>query len=107
MYCRRKSPPIRVEGWRYLCTWDCGTQAQVQDPGGLPAGYAGENAVKKRVTVDDFDVLMLRSDPSIDTGSRAWVQIAGITFCRVAKRRGVIVVNDPDGLLKAMNKMYF
>ena len=28
-------------------------------------------------------------------------------FCRVAKRRGVIVVNDPDGLLKAMNKMYF
>ena len=83
MYCRRKSPPIRVEGWRYLCIWDCGTQAQVQDPGGLPAGYAGENAVKKRVTVDDFDVLMLRSDPPIDTGSRAWVQIAGITFCRV------------------------
>lgn len=67
----------------------------------------GKDAVKKRVTVDDFDVLMLRSDPSTDTGNRVWAQTAGITFARVAKRRGVIVVNDPDGLLKAMNKMYF
>ena len=25
----------------------------------------------------------------------------------LAKRRGVVVLNDPDGLLKAMNKMYF
>ncbi len=66
----------------------------------------GQNALKQRVTVDDFDVLMLRSDPSIDTGNRVWAQTAGITFGRVAKRRGVIVVNDPDGLLKAMNKMY-
>ena len=67
----------------------------------------GKNALKKRITVDDLDVLMLRSDPSIDTGNRVWAQTAGITFGRVAKRRGVIVVNDPDGLLKAMNKMYF
>ena len=67
----------------------------------------GTNAIKERVTVDDFDVLMLRSDPSTETGNRIWAQTAGITFCRVAKRHGVIVVNDPDGLLKAMNKMYF
>ena len=67
----------------------------------------GVNAIRKRVTVDDFDVLMLRSDPSTDTGNRVWAQTAGITFGRVAKRRGVIVINDPDGLLKAMNKMYF
>ena len=32
----------------------------------------GKDAVKKRVTVDDFDVLMLRSDPSTDTGNRVW-----------------------------------
>jgi len=67
----------------------------------------GPNAVRQRVTLDDFDILMLRSDPSTDTGNRVWAQTAGITFGRVAKRRGVIVVNDPDGLLKAMNKMYF
>jgi len=67
----------------------------------------GSQAVRQRVTVDDLDVLMLRSDPSTDTGNRVWAQTAGITFGRVAKRRGVIVVNDPDCLLKAMNKMYF
>jgi glutathione synthase len=67
----------------------------------------GRHAVEERVSVDELDVLMLRSDPSIDTGSRAWAQTAGITFGRVAKRHGVIVLNDPDGLLKAMNKMYF
>jgi glutathione synthase len=71
------------------------------------ADLQGEHAVKQRVNIEEFDVLMLRSDPSIDTGSRVWAQTAGITFGRVAKRRGVIVVNDPDGLLKAMNKMYF
>jgi len=67
----------------------------------------GPNAIKQRVVVDELDVLMLRSDPSTETGSRVWAQTAGITFGRVAKRRGVIVVNDPDNLLKAMNKMYF
>ena len=76
-----------------------------------PTGYLkdllGNDAVKQRVTVDDLDVLMLRSDPSTETGNRVWAQTAGITFARVAKRRGVIVVNDPDGLLKAMIKMYF
>lgn len=76
-----------------------------------PEGYLrdlqGAAAIKQRVTVDDFDVLMLRSDPSSETGNRAWAQTAGITFARVAKRHGVIVVNDPDGLLKAANKMYF
>ncbi len=67
----------------------------------------GPNAVKQKVTIDALDVLMLRSDPSTEIGDRVWAQTAGITFGRVAKRRGVIVVNDPDGLLKAMNKMYF
>ncbi|MCB1753180.1 MAG: glutathione synthase [Gammaproteobacteria bacterium] len=71
------------------------------------ADLKGARAVREQVTVDDIDVLMLRSDPANDTGPRAWAQTAGITFGRVAKRRGVIVVNDPDSLLKAMNKMYF
>jgi glutathione synthase len=67
----------------------------------------GPRAVKQQLVIDDFDILMLRSDPSIDTGQRAWAQTAGITFGRAAMRRGVVVLNDPEGLLKAMNKMYF
>jgi len=67
----------------------------------------GKKAKTERITVDDLDVLMLRSDPSDDIGHRAWAQGAGIIFGRVAMRRGVIVLNDPNGLSKAMNKMYF
>ncbi|MDP8261942.1 MAG: glutathione synthase [Candidatus Ancaeobacter aquaticus] len=60
-----------------------------------------------RITVDDLDVLMLRNDPSTDSGPRFWAQSAGTIFGRVAMRHGVIVVNDPIGLSLAMNKMYF
>jgi glutathione synthase len=67
----------------------------------------GKKARTERITVDDLDVLMLRSDPSNDTGMRAWAQASGIIFGRVAMRHGVIVLNDPNGLSKAMNKMYF
>jgi glutathione synthase len=38
---------------------------------------------------------------------RSWAQSTGIIFGRVAMRHGVIVLNDPNGLSKAMNKMYF
>ena len=67
----------------------------------------GKKAITDRITVDDLDVLMLRSDPSNDTGMRVWAQSSGIIFGRVAMRHGVIVLNDPSGLSKAMNKMYF
>ena len=63
-------------------------------------------AEKAHITVDDLDVLMLRNDPSVDA-HRPWAQSAGIIFGRLALRRGVIVLNDPDGLAKAQNKMYF
>ncbi|MDJ0956975.1 MAG: glutathione synthetase [Arenicellales bacterium] len=71
------------------------------------ADLQGRNAVTERIAVEDLDVLMLRSDPSTETGHRAWAQTTGISFGRVAMRRGVIVLNDPEGLLQAANKMYF
>ena len=61
----------------------------------------------QRITVDDLDVLMLRNDPAEDKGRRGWAQSAGIMFGGAAMRRGVIVLNDPNGLGKAINKMYF
>lgn len=71
------------------------------------ADVQGRKAHRERITVDDLDVLLLRSDPSNDTGYRAWAQNSGIIFGRVAMRSGVIVLNDPNGLAQAMNKMYF
>lgn len=64
-------------------------------------------AHRERVCVDDMDVLFLRSDPANETGNRTWAQTAGIVFGRPATRGGVIVLNDPTGLAKAANKMYF
>jgi glutathione synthase len=67
----------------------------------------GSRARTHRITVDDLDVLMLRNDPAEDIGRRGWAQMAGIMFGRAALRRGVIVLNDPNGLAQAVNKMYF
>lgn len=67
----------------------------------------GPQARSERITVDDLDVLVLRSDPSTEKGLRFWAQSAGIIFGRAAMRAGVIVLNDPNGLAKASNKMYF
>ncbi len=67
----------------------------------------GKKAISERITVDDLDVLMLRSDPANETGSRSWAATAGINFGRIAMRHGVIVLNDPNGLAKAVNKTYF
>ncbi len=67
----------------------------------------GPRGRAQRITVDDLDVLLLRSDPAEDQGRRSWAQMAGINFGRAAMRRGVIVLNDPNALAQAINKMYF
>ena len=71
------------------------------------ADLQGKKARVERITVDELDILMLRNDPSTDMGLRSWAQSSGIIFGRAAMRHGVIVLNDPNGLAKAMNKMYF
>ncbi len=71
------------------------------------ADLHGLKARTERITVDDLDVLLLRNDPSEDIIKRPWASNVGVLFGRVAMRHGVIVLNDPDGLSQAMNKMYF
>lgn len=60
----------------------------------------------ERVDVTGIDVVMLRNDPSIDAQT-PWAMEAGILFGREAVRRGTIVLNDPDSLGRAINKLYF
>jgi glutathione synthase len=62
---------------------------------------------KTKMDMDEVDVLMLRSDPSLDSQSMPWAAEAGILFGREAAKRGVIVLNDPDSLSRAINKLYF
>jgi glutathione synthase len=63
-------------------------------------------AIHEQITLDKLDVLWLRNNPAEDVNNRPWARLAGINFGRLAMRHGVIVVNDPDGLNQAVNKMY-
>ncbi len=61
----------------------------------------------ERIKIEDLDVLFLRNDPGADPPEQAWTRTVGTIFGELAARRGVVVVNDPTGLSKALNKMYF
>lgn len=67
----------------------------------------GKETKVEPISVDEIDVLMLRSDPSEDAADRPWAAQIGTMFGRLAAARGVIVVNDPEGLAGAQNKLYF
>jgi glutathione synthase len=59
------------------------------------------------IDVAEIDVLFLRNDPSQDAADRPWAAYVGAMFGRLAADRGVLVVNDPEGLALAQNKLYF
>ena len=71
------------------------------------AAIQDEDAPIKTIDITDIDVLMLRNDPSLDAVERPWAAQAGVVFGQFAKEKGVIVLNDPDGLAQAQNKLYF
>ncbi|MGH2685345.1 MAG: glutathione synthase, partial [Actinomycetota bacterium] len=64
------------------------------------------NGSRDRITIDDLDVLLLRSDPADDLPERPWAQTAGLLFGQRAAERGVVVLNDPVGLSRALTKLY-
>ena len=70
------------------------------------AALRGKKAHAERISLDELDVLLLRNDPANDVNTRPWARLAGINFARLAMRHGVIVLNDPNGLAQAINKMY-
>ncbi len=66
----------------------------------------GPHALQQEICVSELDVLFLRHDPAEDAVARPWARTAGIDFGRLARRDGVLVVNDPDGLALGLNKLY-
>ncbi len=72
----------------------------------LHAALQGAAKQKKTFAISDIDTLFLRNDPSLDASGRPWAANAGLMFGRLAAERGVVVVNDPDGLSQAQNKLY-
>ncbi len=97
----------------FICDPDETMRVRTRAPGGtyktertLLAGIK-DDGVEERLPVEEIDALLLRNDPADDAGERPWAQSAGIVFGQMAARRGVIVLNDPEGLAKAVNKVYF
>jgi glutathione synthase len=65
-----------------------------------------KNAKKERVALSEFDVVMLRNNPAAEVKTRSWGQYVGIFFGRLLVSHGVIVVNDPEGQARGLNKIY-
>ncbi len=61
---------------------------------------------KQLVDSEEWDVMWLRNDPAVDMEKRPWAQDAGVLFGQLATEQGVLVLNHPDGLTKASNKLY-
>ena len=98
----------------FICEADESLRVRVRRPTGtyktiktFLAGVTGDDAEEVRMPVEDLDALLLRNDPADDAGDRPWAQSAGIVFGQMAAARGVIVMNAPEGLAKAVNKVYF
>ncbi len=70
------------------------------------AHICSQDSLKEQIDMSGIDILMLRNDPAQDF-DKPWAQHASLVFGRTAVRRGVIVLNDPDGLSKGINKLYF
>ena len=66
-----------------------------------------DSAIVEKITATDLDVLLLRNDPASEPVGRGWAKNASVIFGQLALRHGVIVLNDPNSLSEAVNKMYF
>jgi glutathione synthase len=70
----------------------------------LLAGVRKAN--REELPLDELDVFWLRNDPAEDASERPWAGNVGIDFAQVLSGRGPLVLNDPQGLARAANKMY-
>jgi glutathione synthase len=60
----------------------------------------------EEVCLNEFDVVFLRNNPNVGGTDPADRFNPALDFGRRLKRSAVLVVNDPDGLLRAGSKMY-
>ena len=61
---------------------------------------------KKLYALTDIDILWLRFDPVLDMINRPWAAAAGLQFATLAQKKGIKVLNNPEALTKASNKLY-
>jgi glutathione synthase len=69
------------------------------------AALTSEACPTEEVALGEIDIVFLRNNPNVAAGEGERFNPA-IDFGRRLKARGVRVLNDPDGLLRAGSKMY-
>jgi glutathione synthase len=78
---------------------------RLRDPAAYAKALASADAPHEDARLGDFDVVFLRNNPNAGAKDNDNFNPA-IDFGRRLKQAGVMVVNDPDGLLRAGSKMY-
>lgn len=81
-------------------------KARAKDHAAMLRHLQSSECRRETICLDETDILLLRNNPADDI-ERPWAQSAGVVFGRLLTMPGVVVLNDPDGLGRAMNKMYF
>jgi glutathione synthase len=71
------------------------------------AHLQSDDVTFERVELEEYDIMMLRSDPAEEMGTRSWAPSSSLLFAQIAAAHGVIVLNDPKHLTDAVNKTYF
>ncbi len=64
------------------------------------------NCKKIKMELEIMDVVWLRFDPVLDMVNRPWAASSALQFASLLKEKGVQVINDPDSLSRASNKLY-
>ncbi len=57
------------------------------------------------VAITRNDVVLMRTNPARDK-QRSWAHETAMALMRLARERGTLVINDPDGLERASSKLY-
>ncbi len=60
---------------------------------------------QSRVSLLDSDAVFIRTNPARDA-ARVPLHDAAMGICRIARDRGLAVMNDPDGLARASSKLF-
>lgn len=61
---------------------------------------------KQFIDAKQMDILWIRYDPVLDMINRPWASSTALQFAQLIKRQGTWVINDPDKLVEATNKLY-
>lgn len=79
-----------------------------ESPQGFLQEVQADTTEKEIRDCREMDILFLRNNPTQENDTHQWAKHTGISFGRMAKRSGVLVLNDPVGLSQAfIDKLYF